>query len=65
MTPKENTKSATPKILEEKSMTRDGAEDVLRPMRARCWKAGHCLGLTVETDCNLFPVRRGWCRKRV
>lgn len=65
MTPKENTKSATPKILEEKGMTRDGAGDILRPMRARCWKAGHCLWLTEETDCNLFPVRRGWCRERV
>jgi len=34
-------------------------------MRPDCQEAGHCLGLTVERDCNLFPVRPGWCRERL
>lgn len=37
------------------------------PMRKSCLEAGHCLSLTRETDCNLFPLtwRWGWCRERV
>ncbi len=35
------------------------------PMRPACRQAGHCLSLTRERDCNLFPVRPGWCRERV
>lgn len=34
-------------------------------MRLACKAAGHCLGLTAEQGCNLFPVRPGWCRERV
>lgn len=34
-------------------------------MRDRCQAAGHCLALTVEQDCGLYPVRLGWCRERV
>jgi len=37
----------------------------LYPMRETCQKAGHCLALTRESDCNLYPVRLGWCRGRV
>ncbi len=35
------------------------------PMRKSCLEAGHCLSLTRERDCGLFPVRPGWCRERV
>lgn len=42
---------------------------VIRVYRARdsCLQAGHCLQLTQETDCQLFPLtwRWGWCRERV
>jgi len=34
-------------------------------MRPACREAGHCLALTVERDCDLYPVRLGWCRERV
>lgn len=34
----------------------------LHQMRPSCCAAGHCLR---EVDCNLFPVRLGWCRERV
>ena len=33
-------------------------------MRPTCQEIGHCLNLTVEADCNLFPLRLGWCRQR-
>lgn len=35
------------------------------PMRQSCRQAGHCLSLTKETDCDLYPMRPGWCRERV
>lgn len=35
------------------------------PMRESCRAAGRCLILTREADCNLFPMRPGWCRERV
>lgn len=42
---------------------------VIRLYRARqaCLDAGHCLSLTREVDCQLFPLtwRWGWCRERV
>lgn len=34
-------------------------------MRPACREAGHCLALTVERDCDRYPVRLGWCRERV
>lgn len=37
----------------------------LYPMRQACREAGHCLGLTKETDCNLYPYQTGWCQERV
>jgi hypothetical protein len=37
----------------------------LHKMRDTCRAAGHCLSLTTETDCNLYPVRLGRCRERV
>lgn len=43
----------------------DTCGDKLHPMRDTCRAAGHCLGLTVETDCNFYPVRPGWCEKRI
>ncbi|OPY60518.1 MAG: hypothetical protein A4E56_02646 [Pelotomaculum sp. PtaU1.Bin065] len=36
----------------------------LHRMRPACQAAGHCLGLTGERDCGLYPVRLGWCRER-
>jgi len=33
-------------------------------MRPACREIGHCLGLTRETDCELYPVKLGWCRER-
>ena len=49
------------------AVTEPVAENVisLHRMRDTCQAAGHCLGLTRETDCNLFVVRPGWCRERV
>ena len=37
----------------------------LYKMREACLKAGHCLQLTKESDCELYPVKMGWCRPRV
>lgn len=37
----------------------------LHRMRSPCQDAGHCLGLTRETNCNLYPARSGWCRERI
>ncbi|OPX91939.1 MAG: hypothetical protein A4E53_00619 [Pelotomaculum sp. PtaB.Bin104] len=36
----------------------------LHRMRPSCQAAGHCLGLTGERNCSLYPVRLGWCRER-
>jgi hypothetical protein len=36
----------------------------LHRMRPTCQEIGHCLNLTVEADCNLFPLRLGWCQER-
>jgi len=42
---------------------------VVRLYRAReaCMEAGHCMQLTKETGCNLFPLtwRWRWCRETV
>jgi len=37
----------------------------LHPMRPSCQGAGHCLALTVEADCDRYPVRPGLCRERI
>lgn len=35
------------------------------PRRPSCVEAGHCLQLTREIDCELFPLTSGpWCRER-
>lgn len=36
----------------------------LHKMRDNCQTAGHCLGMIKEIDCNLYPVRPGWCKPR-
>jgi len=44
-----------------------GIKAKVYPARPSCLKAGGCLQLTRETDCDLFPLtwRWGWCRERV
>ncbi|AEG16993.1 hypothetical protein SAMN02745218_02879 [Desulfofundulus australicus DSM 11792] len=47
-----------------------GNRYLVHQTRPRCMEAGHCLALTVETDCDLFPLVRdgklsGLCRERV
>lgn len=37
----------------------------LLPMRPTCQEAGHCLGYTREADCELYPVKIGFCRERI
>ena len=56
--------AAPPEVRPETS-TVAGNVVRLHKMRPTCQDAGHCLGLTRETDCNLFPVRPGWCRERI
>lgn len=46
-----------------------GNRYLVHPTRIQCMAAGHCLALTVETDCDLFPLVRdgklsGLCRER-
>lgn len=44
-----------------------GVKSKVYRARQACIEAGHCLGLTREQDCDLFPLtwRWGWCRERV
>jgi hypothetical protein len=46
-------------------VTMAGQVIALHRMRDTCQAAGHCLGYTTEVDCNLYPVRLGWCRERL
>lgn len=49
----------------EENCTMAGNVVQLYRMRESCQTAGHCLQLTQETGCNLYPVRLGWCRGRI
>jgi len=54
----------TPTILSGQTCRVVGNVIPLHRMRPACQAAGHCLGLTGEHSCNLYPVRLGWCRER-
>lgn len=43
----------------------DAQGDNLHPMRDTCQQAGHCLQLTREMGCQLYPAAPGWCRERI
>lgn len=40
---------------------------MIKAFKARdsCQTKGHCLNLTQEADCNLFPIGQGLCKDRV
>ena len=43
-----------------------GVKSKVYRARQACIEAGHCLGLTREGDCGLYPLTWcwGWCRER-
>ncbi len=51
--------------VNNKQTTVRGQVVQLYRMKATCQTAGHCLALTQEADCNLYPIRSGWCRERI
>lgn len=57
--------SPAPKAIKQDTCTVRGNVVNIYHMRPACLAAGHCLGLTQEHDCNLYPVRLGWCRERL
>jgi len=48
----------TPTLPKEQEQTNSVASKVVQLYRIRdtCQAAGHCLGLTQERDCNLYPL---------
>lgn len=54
-----------PKVVKQDTCTVRGNVVNIYQMKETCQAAGHCLQLTQETGCNLYPVRLGWCRERI
>jgi len=54
-----------PKAIRQETCKVAGNVVNIYHMRPSCLAAGHCLGLTQETDCSLYLVRLGWCRERL
>lgn len=54
------------RIIFGESKIKDSTEDrtVIRiyPMRHSCSAAGRCM--RAELDCDLIPIRLGWCREK-
>ncbi len=63
--PRAQTQQGGLTLLDGETCTVRGNVVNIYHMRPSCLDAGHCLGLTQETDCSLYPVRSGWCRERL